>query len=208
MRSGPTSRWSATTNTTSARKRRPGILPPPHSRGWARMWSLPMESRREGLVESHLIERGGFKVGFFGLVTPETEILSSPGSEIAFAPVIETARRAVEDLKAQGAELIVALTHQFISDDRHLAADVEGHRPHPGGTRSRSHRDCRGGHDDPQVEPQCPLPGSCGSPRRARRKDVALGAAGMAPHEHRRHRAASGDPGPRRRTHRHARRGS
>ena len=80
----------------------------------------------DGLVASHLIERGGFKVGFFGLVTPETEILSSPGNEIAFAPVIETARQAVEDLKAQGAELIVALTHQFISDDRHLAADVEG----------------------------------------------------------------------------------
>ena len=80
----------------------------------------------EGLVASHVIESGGFKVGFFGLVTPETAVLSSPGREIAFAPVVETARRAVEDLKAQGAELIVALTHQFISDDRTLAAEVEG----------------------------------------------------------------------------------
>ena len=80
----------------------------------------------EGLVASHVIESGGFKVGFFGLVTPETAVLSSPGPEIAFAPVVETARRAVEDLKAQGAELIVALTHQFISDDRTLAAEVEG----------------------------------------------------------------------------------
>ena len=80
----------------------------------------------DGLVASRIIERDGVKIGFFGLVTPETAILSSPGNEITFDPVVETARQAVEDLKAQGAELIVALTHQFISDDRHLAADVEG----------------------------------------------------------------------------------
>ena len=79
-----------------------------------------------GLVASHIIERGGFRIGFFGLTTPETEILSSPGDEILFAPTIETARQAVDDLKAQGAELIVALTHQFISDDRELATEVEG----------------------------------------------------------------------------------
>ena len=79
-----------------------------------------------GLIASHVIERGGFRIGFFGLVTPETEILSSPGDEIVFAPVIESAHQAVEDLKAQGAELIVALTHQFIAEDRELAANVEG----------------------------------------------------------------------------------
>ena len=79
-----------------------------------------------GLVASHIIERGGFRIGFFGLTTPETEILSSPGDEILFAPAVETARQAVDDLKAREAELIVALTHQFISDDRELATEVEG----------------------------------------------------------------------------------
>ena len=79
-----------------------------------------------GLIASHIMEKDGYKIGFFGLVTPETEVLSSPGDEITFAPVFETAHRAVEDLSAQGAELIVALTHQFISDDRALAANVEG----------------------------------------------------------------------------------
>ena len=79
-----------------------------------------------GLVASRIIEKGGFKVGFFGVITPETEVLSSPGADIAFAPVIETARQLVADLKAEGAELIVALTHQPISRDRELAAEIGG----------------------------------------------------------------------------------
>ena len=79
-----------------------------------------------GLVATRVMERGGFKVGFFGVITPETGILSSPGEDITFAPVIATARKAVEDLKAEGAELIVALTHQPISRDRELAAKVGG----------------------------------------------------------------------------------
>lgn len=86
----------------------------------------PDGSPAAGLVATHLVESGGFKVGFFGLVTPETAVLSSPGREIEFAPVIDSARRAVDDLKSQGAELIVALTHQFLSEDRKLAAEVEG----------------------------------------------------------------------------------
>ena len=79
-----------------------------------------------GLAATRVIERGGFRVGFFGVITPETDVLSAPGPDIAFASVIETARTAVAELKAQGAELIVALTHQPISRDRELAAKVGG----------------------------------------------------------------------------------
>ena len=79
-----------------------------------------------GLVASRIVERGGFRIGFFGVITPETDILSSPGGDLAFAPVMETARKAIEDLKAEGAELIVALTHLDIAEDRELAAKVEG----------------------------------------------------------------------------------
>ena len=79
-----------------------------------------------GLAATRIVERGGIKVGFFGVITPETDVLSSPGPDITFAPVIATARKAVEDLEAEGAELIVALTHQPISRDRELAAKVRG----------------------------------------------------------------------------------
>ena len=79
-----------------------------------------------GLVATRVMEKGGFKIGFFGVITPETEVLSSPGGDIAFTPVMETARNAIEGLEAQGAELIVALTHLDIAEDRKLAAKVKG----------------------------------------------------------------------------------
>jgi 2',3'-cyclic-nucleotide 2'-phosphodiesterase (5'-nucleotidase family) len=69
-------------------------------------------------------EIGGLKVGFLGLTTPETETASSGGAELAIEPPIEAAQRAVAALKAAGAELIVAITHQTIEADRALAAAV------------------------------------------------------------------------------------
>ena len=80
----------------------------------------------DGLVASRIIERGGFRIGFFGLVTPETDILSSPGEDIVFAPILETARNAVAALEAEGAEVIVALTHLDLIDEWELADSVPG----------------------------------------------------------------------------------
>ncbi len=73
-----------------------------------------------------LIERGGFRIGLFGLITPETATLSSPGDGIRFAPVRETARRMVERLREEGADFIVALTHLDFATDRRLMEEVEG----------------------------------------------------------------------------------
>ncbi len=64
-----------------------------------------------GTIGTKVIEVAGYKVGFFGLLTPETDVLSSPGPGIDFAPVVETAAAAVKELRAAGADLIVALTH-------------------------------------------------------------------------------------------------
>ncbi|MFO1055715.1 MAG: 5'-nucleotidase C-terminal domain-containing protein [Dongiaceae bacterium] len=69
-------------------------------------------------------EIGGVKVGFLGLTTPETETASSGGAELRIEPPIEAARRAVSALQAAGAQLIVAITHQTIEEDRALAAAV------------------------------------------------------------------------------------
>ncbi len=80
----------------------------------------------DGLVASRIIERGGFRIGFFGLVTPETDILSSPGEDIAFAPILATARNAVASLEAEGADVIVALTHLDLIDEWELADNVRG----------------------------------------------------------------------------------
>jgi 2',3'-cyclic-nucleotide 2'-phosphodiesterase (5'-nucleotidase family) len=78
-----------------------------------------------GAVDLHVIEVGGYRIGFFGLLAPETDVLSSPGPDIAFAPLVETATAAVERLRAQGADVIVALTHDDFADDRDVARQVE-----------------------------------------------------------------------------------
>jgi 5'-nucleotidase / UDP-sugar diphosphatase len=77
-----------------------------------------------GTIATHMIERAGYRIGFFGLLAPETDVLSSPGAAITFAPLLASARAAVERLEADGADLIVALTHYDLADDRALARSV------------------------------------------------------------------------------------
>jgi 5'-nucleotidase / UDP-sugar diphosphatase len=79
-----------------------------------------------GTVGTRMIEVAGYKIGFFGLLTPETEVLSSPGPDITFAPTAEAAAAALEELRAAGADLVVALTHQDLADDRELVRRVRG----------------------------------------------------------------------------------
>jgi 5'-nucleotidase / UDP-sugar diphosphatase len=80
-----------------------------------------------GLFKPWIVkEIGGQKIGIFGLTTEETPVLSSPGAGIAFTNYIEAARKAVADLKAQGANKIIALTHIGITFDRELARQVDG----------------------------------------------------------------------------------
>jgi 5'-nucleotidase / UDP-sugar diphosphatase len=79
-----------------------------------------------GTVDLHMMDVGGYRIGFFGLLTPETAVLSAPGPDITFAPPIETATAAIERLEAAGADVIVALTHDDIADDRELVRRVEG----------------------------------------------------------------------------------
>ncbi len=79
-----------------------------------------------GMKVTHTVKAGDFTVGFFGLLTPETDVLSSPGSGIQFTDALATAKGAVEDLRGAGADVIVALTHLDIAEDRALAHSVKG----------------------------------------------------------------------------------
>jgi 2',3'-cyclic-nucleotide 2'-phosphodiesterase (5'-nucleotidase family) len=79
-----------------------------------------------GMTDLHIVEVGGFTVGFFGLLAPETDVLSSPGSDVSFAPLKETAAAAVKKLQERGAEVIVALTHIDFAADVALAREVRG----------------------------------------------------------------------------------
>jgi 2',3'-cyclic-nucleotide 2'-phosphodiesterase (5'-nucleotidase family) len=69
---------------------------------------------------------GDLTIGLFGLLTPETARLSSPGPTVMFAPVVPTAQTAVAALRQAGVDVIIALTHLSLAEDRALAQQVPG----------------------------------------------------------------------------------
>ncbi|HEX8853524.1 MAG TPA: bifunctional UDP-sugar hydrolase/5'-nucleotidase [Pyrinomonadaceae bacterium] len=64
---------------------------------------------------------GGVRVGLFGIVLPETKTTSSPGPDVTFRDSCATAREVIPQLRARGANTIVALTHLSIREDKALA---------------------------------------------------------------------------------------
>jgi 5'-nucleotidase len=78
--------------------------------------SLPAVKRTE------LRTINGIRVGLIGLITPTTTTLSKPGPNLHFEQLLPVARREIALLRKQGAELIVALTHCTLQEDRMLAA--------------------------------------------------------------------------------------
>ncbi len=73
-----------------------------------------------------MLEFGGVKVGLFGILHPVTQTLSSPGDAIAFEDPIKVGQLMVEELKADGADVIVALVHLNFADDLAFAKALDG----------------------------------------------------------------------------------
>jgi len=73
-----------------------------------------------------LREYGGVRVAFFGLVTPDTRTLSKGASGLNFLDPIQAAKDVVARARRAKADVIVALTHQDMADDKQLAAAVPG----------------------------------------------------------------------------------
>ncbi len=82
----------------------------------------------EGLyLKNHIIElENGLKVGLFGLMGEDAVAVTTANEPVEFTDHHQAARRMVEELEKQGADLIIALTHSGVDEDRALAADVEG----------------------------------------------------------------------------------
>jgi 5'-nucleotidase / UDP-sugar diphosphatase len=80
---------------------------------------------------------GGIKVGLFGLTTADTGATSSSGPDVVFIDPLAAGRDAASRLRRDGAQIVVALTHQDVAADRALAdtADVDlilgGHEHEP-----------------------------------------------------------------------------
>lgn len=72
-------------------------------------------------------EFDGVKVGIIGLVLPETKTTSRPGPNVEFHSPCEIAKKVIPEMRAKGAQVIVALTHLSMREDKELArcADVD-----------------------------------------------------------------------------------
>ena len=80
-----------------------------------------------------IIEIDGVKIGIFGLATEETKTKSSPANTegLTFANSVETAQNEVNNLRNQGAQIIICLSH--LGEDKEsketstmIAENVEG----------------------------------------------------------------------------------
>jgi 5'-nucleotidase len=66
-------------------------------------------------------EIGGAKIGFFGLLTPDTAQFSSVGPDVTFLDPCETAKKIVPEMRAKGAQVVVAITHLAMREDKLVA---------------------------------------------------------------------------------------
>ena len=81
-----------------------------------------------GGAEAYVIrEFNGVKVGIFGLVLPDTKNTSRPGPDVEFLDPCTTAQKMVSEIHSQGANVVVALTHLSMGEDKQVArcSDVD-----------------------------------------------------------------------------------
>jgi NAD pyrophosphatase/5'-nucleotidase NadN len=78
-----------------------------------------------GKIKPYVIKTvGGSRVGIIGLVTEETDVISSPGPTVAFLDAANTARQVVAELKNKGVNKIIVLSHLGYTEDTTLAQTV------------------------------------------------------------------------------------
>lgn len=86
-------------------------------------------------IGEKIVDVGGVKIGFYGLTTEDTKVVSSPG-EITFAGSLATGEAKAKELREKGVDFVVAVVHTAIDVDFALAragaADLilSGHDEH------------------------------------------------------------------------------
>jgi 5'-nucleotidase len=74
-----------------------------------------------GMPAYAMREFDGVKVGLLGLLTPDTALSSSPGPDVEFRDPLSAAAQLVPEMRAQGAQVIIAITHLPMPQDKQLA---------------------------------------------------------------------------------------
>lgn len=75
---------------------------------------------------SLVVERGGRRIGVIGLYNPTILLEASMRDSVVVEDIVESARRAVDDLRGEDVDLVVALSHLSYKGSRALAELVPG----------------------------------------------------------------------------------
>ncbi|MEK6406259.1 MAG: 5'-nucleotidase C-terminal domain-containing protein [Acidobacteriota bacterium] len=68
---------------------------------------------------------GGVRVAIFGLLLAETASVSAPGPGVRFDDPVTVGRQLSRELRRRGADIVIALTHLPMRDDKRLAAEAD-----------------------------------------------------------------------------------
>jgi 5'-nucleotidase len=67
---------------------------------------------------------GGIRIGFVGLLTPDTANASHPGPTVVFQEPVQAACAAIRRMQKEGVDVIVGVTHLPMSEDQRLARQI------------------------------------------------------------------------------------
>lgn len=105
-------------------------------REWAPNASFPIvcanldfadDALNDTVKDAVILNAGGAQVGIFGIITPELEKIVPIGDDVVlFTNTTQRATAAVQSLKDEGADVIIALTHEEKEEDLLLAQTVAG----------------------------------------------------------------------------------
>jgi 2',3'-cyclic-nucleotide 2'-phosphodiesterase (5'-nucleotidase family) len=70
-------------------------------------------------------ELGGVRVAVFGLLLAETASISAPGPGVRFDDPVAVGKQLSRELRREGADIIIALTHLTMRDDKRIAAEAD-----------------------------------------------------------------------------------
>lgn len=68
---------------------------------------------------------GGVRVAIFGLLLAETASVSAPGPGVRFDDPITVGRQLSRELRRRGADIVIAMTHLPMRDDKRLAVEAD-----------------------------------------------------------------------------------
>lgn len=77
-----------------------------------------------GARTTTMVEHAGYRIGFLGLLTPKTAVISSPGAAVTFTPTVEAGAALAKALKDAGADIVIAITHDVLERDLALLEAV------------------------------------------------------------------------------------